>query len=391
MIQAARLFLVGALGVTGFLAWVSLSGAAVPGCGPASGCDRVLASRWATAFGLPVSLLALPVQAALLAVTFCLRGQVGQERERTRFVATALAVCLVGAAVWFTALQLAALKTVCLLCTTAHALGTTAALLICFARHQTTQSPTAPLPRRSTLAASALGVAAVAALIAVQVFTEPPGSPVKSLGDRGLVLSGSGTDRRMMLHAGAFAFPLNELPILGPPEAPRVALCLFDYTCPQCRAMHGRLVEAQRKFQPRLAIAFLPVPLEGRCNPIVRETLPLHAGACEYARLGLAVWRCDSAKFEPFNLRLLQSKRPPALNLARQFAEELTNPKALSEALADGWADRRIQDAVSLFARNHQTLHVEELPQVILGDSVLLGEVERQEELERWIEKQLRR
>ena len=43
--------------VTVYLAYVSLVlGGGVPGCGPDSGCDRVLSSPWAYWLGIPVSL-----------------------------------------------------------------------------------------------------------------------------------------------------------------------------------------------------------------------------------------------------------------------------------------------------------------------------------------------
>src|SRR6266480_1415894 len=66
----ARILILGALGISAYLAWSSLSGKAVAGCGPDSSCDKVLHSRWGYWFGVPVSVLALLVYIAVLGLTF---------------------------------------------------------------------------------------------------------------------------------------------------------------------------------------------------------------------------------------------------------------------------------------------------------------------------------
>ena len=58
-----RLLLIVAFGISAYLAWNSLKGGGVPGCGPQSDCDKVLSSRWGFLFGLPISVFALPVYA----------------------------------------------------------------------------------------------------------------------------------------------------------------------------------------------------------------------------------------------------------------------------------------------------------------------------------------
>src|ERR1051326_8126105 len=72
LVWLARLWLLVALCGAGFLVAVSFSGAAVAGCGPGSGCNQVLASRWAYWFGLPVSLPGFVVYFFLLASTWAL-------------------------------------------------------------------------------------------------------------------------------------------------------------------------------------------------------------------------------------------------------------------------------------------------------------------------------
>src|SRR3954451_3235367 len=68
-----RVLLAMAVGVDLYLAWVSLTGGTVAGCGPTSNCHSVLSSRWAYWFGIPVSLAALFVYLSLLVTTFALQ------------------------------------------------------------------------------------------------------------------------------------------------------------------------------------------------------------------------------------------------------------------------------------------------------------------------------
>src|SRR5437764_14088942 len=70
-----RLAILGALAISIYLAWTSLSGKAVAGCGADSNCDKVLPSRWGYWFGLPVSVVALLLYVAVFAFTFRMRLQ----------------------------------------------------------------------------------------------------------------------------------------------------------------------------------------------------------------------------------------------------------------------------------------------------------------------------
>src|ERR1700753_2351147 len=69
----ARALLVVALVAASYLALTSLMGGGVAGCGPESGCNQVLSSRWAYWLGLPVSLLALPIYTFLLFLSWTIQ------------------------------------------------------------------------------------------------------------------------------------------------------------------------------------------------------------------------------------------------------------------------------------------------------------------------------
>src|SRR5437660_2683795 len=103
LLVVLRILVLSALGISAYLAWTSLSGKAVAGCGPDSTCDKVLHSRWGYWFGVPVSLLALVVYVAVLALSFGIgskRDAAGQRKLWPSLMVTA--ILMIGAALWFT-------------------------------------------------------------------------------------------------------------------------------------------------------------------------------------------------------------------------------------------------------------------------------------------------
>src|SRR5258707_1344828 len=77
-----RVLIAAAIGLACYLLWVSLSGWAGAGCAPNSSCDRVLHSRWSRWLGVPVSALALLVDAAIFAGTFRLTRAVSPAEQQ---------------------------------------------------------------------------------------------------------------------------------------------------------------------------------------------------------------------------------------------------------------------------------------------------------------------
>ncbi len=91
---------------------------------------------------------------------------------------------------------------------------------------------------------------------------------------------------------------------------------LFDYTCANCRTLHGVLLEAMREDAERFAVMMVPVPRDPRCNLAISRPEPEHANACAYARLALSVWAADWMQYAAFDAFLFDGKEPPALGRA---------------------------------------------------------------------------
>ncbi|MBN2505590.1 MAG: hypothetical protein JXQ71_02735 [Verrucomicrobia bacterium] len=441
-----RLLLAGAFGVSVYLAWAALSSQSVAGCGPESGCDKVLQSRWSSWLGIPVSLPGLGVYMAALGATGLLRAGGGARRRRLGWsVLVFCAVAVLGAVLWLVVLQVAVIRAICPFCMLAHGLGTAGAVLILwgapYAEPRDKPWKVEKLvfirPRTAWRLAGVAGVA-VAVLAAGQVAHRPrtfavsalrvamppdspslppaaapagpgPSSPPVSPAGQGsspgrvdaVVAPGirapsdtpsavratngglggpdrstnavGGARRVLVLYGGAFELDLEDVPLLGSADAPVVAVALHDYTCHHCRIMHAHLAQARREFSNRLSIVNLLMPLDPKCNKLVRRAHPDHVNACEYARLGLAVWRAKGAAMEAFDDWVFTRERLPPPWEARRFAEQLVGSNALQRALQDAWVDRQLQVGIRIYATNYLHYRQGSMPQVILGSNVVVG------------------
>src|SRR5436190_12538838 len=126
-----RLLLLIALGVSIYLAYVGFGGSAVGGCGPESGCDKVLQSRWSQWFGIPVSLFSVLVYGALFAMTFRFGAKADATAQRTAWrVIIPLVLLVIASILWFAGLQIFVIKQFCKFCMTVHGAGLLASILL---------------------------------------------------------------------------------------------------------------------------------------------------------------------------------------------------------------------------------------------------------------------
>jgi uncharacterized membrane protein len=437
-----RFFTVIAIALASYLLWVSLGGLSI-GCGPESNCDKVLHSRWAYWFGVPVSAVALAVYVAMFVGTLRLGRDVPVAQQRRAWaVLIPGAITVIGAAVWFTGLQLFRIKVLCPFCMGAHAAGFVAATVVLLSapfRHppekpwQAEKQVFVPflLARKLSLAA----VAGLALLVAGQALhqpktfalttvptnivaqtlaqtsapssllasTEPPTSapPTAAAAIKSnvepptlssvatsaqhpsipAVQSKPGTNGIFQIYGGLFSFDLRELPVIGDAAAPYKIVSLFDYTCHHCRIMHAHLMEAHKTLSNKLAIVSLPMPLDSACNGTVRQTPSAHSNACEYARIGLAVWRANRQAHGQFDDWIFASETPPPLPQARDYAMQLAGKAAFGQALHERWIDEQIQHSIAIYSTNLIHLGNGAMPQLIIGNKLASGTLTGVQEL----------
>ncbi len=177
----------------------------------------------------------------------------------------------------------------------------------------------------------------------------------------------------------------DEWPICGSAQARHVLVELFDYTCPDCRHVHPLVRQAVDAFSGQLTVVSVPIPLDPMCNPLVPMLDARHAGACDYARLALALWRIDRQAFDKLDQTLWAGSQAPPIEQVRQAAQRLVGPGRLEQALHEPVAQQRQIEAIGIF----QSAGVGKLPKLLLPEASLWGRVPGTKELFDVLQKQL--
>lgn len=313
----------------GYLLVVALKNGPVAGCGAGSSCDTVLKSRWAYLLpGVPVTAPALFTYLVLLF------GLIFKPRSKSWegvFVVGALMV--IGAAAWFTGLQIFVLKSLCKWCLATHALGVAGSIFLLLGLR--------PIQRELIPLASAAAAMALAMLAACQIFMPQSTTANTELGADGLRGAGK------VIEIAGLKLDIGKVPYRGNPESESRILILFDYTCSSCRRVHGYLQRAEERFgKDNYLVVMLPTPLNSNCNRYFEETP--HRNACLFASMAYAMWDADPEKFYEFDRWMIETGSasvPPDAEAARAKAEQLLGKEALAAALADPQLPEKIETA----------------------------------------------
>lgn len=422
---SARVLLLVAIAGAGFLAWVAFQHGPVAGCGAESGCDKVLHSPWAYWLDIPVSLPALLVYFSLFTATVILPRSATPDDERGSWAAIiALSMVVAGAALWFVGLQVFVIKAYCKFCMATHACGFGAALL-CLWRIPMADDPTTPMwtagsgkrgvPSSAVSLLLMLGLLGASVLILGQVlmpkklnaiidFRTHPNRPlaantvassertltnalVRAAAQSGQILRPASPDLRIIaprqvgLYSNSFVLKLDAVPMMGVPDSANIIVVLFDYTCPHCRSLHPILAETQRQFSNQLGIVCLPMPISTNCNPLLPARVHSVSNACEFARLGLAVWRARPTAFRQFDDWMFASEQPPPLDQANAQAVRLVGAENLRDALGSPWLDEQLMANYHLHSTNWNSGGSAALPQLVMGNIISSGPLNSVEHL----------
>ena len=420
VLNLIRLFGFTAMGISAYLAYVSMTGERIVGCGPDSGCEQVLKSKWAYWLNVPVSVFALMTYSMLIGATFRLGLKREAKVHRTTWAwLIGIATLILGAAIWFVSLQGLVVKAFCPFCMAAHACGAIAALLVVV--NAPVRSPSAkpweldrliflaprtvrrvvvlalfalttlifgqvkfepktmfvmPAPGVTNSPKAVLASNAVAP-VAVAVATNAPASAVPTSNETRSATTpvspvAASLGRALEIYGGKFQLDSLALPTMGAPTNQHLIVSLFDYTCHHCRIMHPVLAEAQQRFSNQLAIISLPMPLDPDCNVTMSRPHPSHTNACAYARLSLGVWRADRAQHAAFDHWLMEGEKPPPIEFAIQKAAEMVTPEKLTKAMSDGWVEAQLKTNVAIYEVAYRAGRGQ-MPQLVVGQSVALG------------------
>ena len=189
---------------------------------------------------------------------------------------------------------------------------------------------------------------------------------------------------------GRMTFDIYDQAYLGSPEAPNVAIELFDYTCKHCRATHERVHNALLRYGDQLAFVVMPVPLELRCNKFLRSARPQNVGACNLAKIALIVSKAGPKKFEVFHDWMMSDEeKPKRYEQALVRAYQQAGRDEVRQGLKDKDINERISRHVNLFANlgNEWTSTAQfGMPVFIAGDKISSGSFEDDKEYFDFIE-----
>ena len=382
----ALLLCAACLALAGWMLFHSLTGARMVGCGAGSGCDSVMGSPWAYVLGsVPVS---LPAAVSYLLIALCilfLGGETEEDRSLDRILRPLLLVlagALVGAALWFSYLQLFVLHAFCKYCTLLHLLGCVLAGWLLFAGRpfdrlrvrpgrslslsqgrpergvalRQAQGPPRTVPERVEGPAVwfLAGLAGAAVFAFVQARTLPAAAY-----DAGRT------------EAALPTFADGEVPVLGPSDAPEELTLIFDFQCSHCRRLHQVLPELLAKAGGQYRIRLCPVPLSPACNPYIPAT-----GAYE------AYW--DELLGGGPSTGSGTAKSPSASSGTAQATAEAAARAILGAEFAAATKDPRIdaylRKVEELFVRT-SSAEKSGVPRLIRGQKWLVPETDQADEL----------
>jgi len=398
-IQLTRVLLFSASIITIYLALLALTqGGDVPGCGPESGCDKVLKSQWAYLLGVPVSIPGLCLYLVFLLKTFSIKNHNlltnNKKNIRSLNALTLCAFAVIGAGVWFIGIQALVIKAFCPFCCTAHALAMTAAVIFLARAGIIAES----LKVNINITGGILAMTALIALIAGTQYIFPKQKPAAKI----VELTNSKTNSVAQNNQKKITpqpdqnnnaavkendketpFPIpktklslitSKLPIIGNRKAKNRIAVLFDYTCHHCRTLHSYIRQTIPKYENKLSCIMVPMPLDNKCNPLIKTTQKDHINACNYAKICLAVHQISPEKYDEFDNWLFSnhnSAKP--LSTVRNYAERILGKNILDKTINSQSVLDQIATNIEIYNLNSTNGGTTIMPQTIVKNRVVFG------------------
>ncbi|MCE9591244.1 MAG: thioredoxin domain-containing protein [Planctomycetes bacterium] len=337
----------GGLVLSLFLWWAKSFVGRVPGCNPGVvfDCTHALTGKWSQWLGVPVGLIGAIVYGVIFAAVLCLPSPAERSRRAAWCVLAVASAAAVGAGAWFTYLQLVVMHAICPYCIATHACGLIV-LLIVAAR--------APLRHWDVLGVTAAAFLSTVALIGGQALYVAPSDvlPERLNTEAGIEGdTGPGPQRVLTLFDGSVMIRPHEWLVQGSPDAPKLVVEMFDYTCPSCRATYAMLMQARTRYGGQVAVVSVVVPLEPACNPQIHVVDRRFIGACELAKLSLAVGHADHDAWMKFHHWMFDADRARTPPEAKARAVELLGSDRLEKALRDPWVEQQLKRHIELFEK----------------------------------------
>jgi uncharacterized membrane protein len=194
------------------------------------------------------------------------------------------------------------------------------------------------------------------------------------------------SERLVKFLDGKLTLDVYKHPLIGSPNAPHIMVEMVSYDCPHCRKMHRTIERGLSRYGKQVAVIVMPIPFERGCNKFITTATDSHRGACATARLAIGVAAIRPSAFAGFHNWLMSGdkEKAPRIEKVLPKAHNTVDRNRLRSFIHSVEADKQIAEYVDLFGRlraSHSGNKQFGLPVQILGDHVLSGSVEKEEDV----------
>jgi uncharacterized membrane protein len=185
---------------------------------------------------------------------------------------------------------------------------------------------------------------------------------------------------------GKLRLDVYKHPLIGSPEAPHVMIEMVSYDCPHCRKMHHIIKKGLARYGDQLAIIIMPIPFEKGCNKLIVNDTGSKPGACVTARLAIGIGEVRPPQFVKYHDWLMSGDedKPPGVEKSLPKAYEMTGRDRLRAYIRGEEVNKQIAQYVDLYSKLRTVAGTRNefgLPVQILGDKVMHGMVEKEEDI----------
>ena len=124
----------------------------------------------------------------------------------------------------------------------------------------------------------------------------------------------------------------------------------------------------------KLSCIMIPMPLDSKCNPLIKTTQKDHINACNYAKICLAVHQISPRKYEEFDTWLFSNHNfPKQLSKVREYAEKIVGEKILNETINSQSLLDQLATNIEVYNLNSKNGKTTIMPQTIIKNRVMFG------------------
>jgi hypothetical protein len=101
------------------------------------------------------------------------------------------------------------------------------------------------------------------------------------------------------------------------------------------------------------------------------------------------VWRANRAKHQQFDDFIFTGEKPPPLETAVSFAQQLVGAEALAKTAEDPWVVALLQKSISIYATNYFHIRNGSMPQLMINTNLTAGALGSPKDFLQVLDKQL--